>query len=142
MQAVLMAEGLGIRVRRLRYKAGMSQDELARAVAMSRQHVFQVEKGIHENMRMDTVARYAAVLGVSEQYLLSGRETFDVDPERLPPLDSYLRAKLALSEDEIAHLERTVRGFAAERLITGSDPLPGEPIAAISEPEPPLSDDE
>lgn len=120
VQTLLMAEGLGVRVRRLRKNARLSQDALARAVGMSRQHVFQVERGVHENMRMDTVGRYAAALGVSEQYLLSGREVNEMEGERLPALDSYLRSALDLEEDQIAHVERSIAAFAAERRLAQS----------------------
>ena len=108
-------ETLGARVRRLRQAKGLSQDGLAREVGVTRQQVYQVERGDQEHMRRDTRAKYARVLGVSEEYLETGYESFDPGQNEWPALEVCLRHTSRLSEEDIAQVKRIIEALEARQ---------------------------
>ncbi len=108
-------ETLGERVRRLRQARGLSQDGLARLVGVTRQQVYQVERGDQEHMRRDTRQRYAKVLGISEEYLETGFESFDPGENEWPPLEVCLRHTSRLSEEDIAQVKRIIEALEARQ---------------------------
>jgi transcriptional regulator with XRE-family HTH domain len=64
-------EGAAARIREIRRSRGMTQDELARRVGVSRSAIAQWETDRTGQVRAN-LARVAAVLGVSIGYLLTG----------------------------------------------------------------------
>ncbi len=64
-------EGAATRIREIRRSLGMTQDELARRVGVSRSAIAQWETDRTGQVRAN-LARVAAVLGVSIGYLLTG----------------------------------------------------------------------
>lgn len=65
------SEGTALRIRDARRTLGLTQDELARRVGVSRSAVAQWETDRTGQIRVN-LARVAAVLGVSIAYLISG----------------------------------------------------------------------
>lgn len=65
------AEGAALRIREIRRSLGLTQDELARRVGVSRSAIAQWETDRTGQVRAN-LARVAAVLGVSIGYLLTG----------------------------------------------------------------------
>lgn len=68
------SEALGERIKRLRHAAGLSQDALGRLCGVTGQAIWLIEAGRRKSVYPETAARLANALGVSEYYLLSGRE--------------------------------------------------------------------
>ncbi|UCG42957.1 MAG: helix-turn-helix domain-containing protein, partial [candidate division WOR-3 bacterium] len=66
------ASGVGARVRRLREKAGLSQEQLSKRLGTTRPAVSQIENG-QRNVTADEVARLAETFGVSCDVLLGLR---------------------------------------------------------------------
>ena len=66
---------MGERIAQLREKRGWSQAELGRRVGRSRQTTNQWETGRIKNIRNPTFCKLASVLGVSEVYLATGKES-------------------------------------------------------------------
>jgi transcriptional regulator with XRE-family HTH domain len=52
-------------IRRLRTSRGMSLQKLADAAAISKAHLWEMEKGRHDNPSIDTLSSLAGALGVS-----------------------------------------------------------------------------
>jgi transcriptional regulator with XRE-family HTH domain len=67
-----VAEGLGDRLSRLRRAKGWNQAELGRRIGMKGSHISKLERG-SVVPRVDILPRLSEVLGVSADYLLTGR---------------------------------------------------------------------
>jgi transcriptional regulator with XRE-family HTH domain len=67
----LSTEGVAVRIREARRALGLTQDELARRVGVSRSAIAQWETDRTGQVRAN-LARVAAVLGVSIGYLITG----------------------------------------------------------------------
>ncbi|MBV9281710.1 MAG: helix-turn-helix transcriptional regulator [Chloroflexi bacterium] len=120
-------ETLGERVRRLRKARGLSQDGLARQLGVTRQQVYQVERGDQQHMRKSTLQRYAQVLDVSERYLETGFEPFSgASDTSWPPLEVCLRHTSRLSEEDIAQVKRIIEALEARQELEHRRKLEGE----------------
>jgi transcriptional regulator with XRE-family HTH domain len=71
---------IGTRIRAARARRGMSQSDLARALAKPRQHISQIELG-HQMPRPELIVEIAKALNVSSDYLLG---LVDDEDERRP----------------------------------------------------------
>ena len=80
-----------VRLRRTRRLKGMSQQELADKIGVSKATICRYERGKVENIKKGVLAKIATELGVSYQYLL------DID------LPSYY-----IEDDEDAEIERII----------------------------------
>ncbi len=69
---------IGSRVRAQRGGVGLTQEELARKLAVSHQHVSRIESG-HVLPSLELVIRLSQVLGVTIDYLLTGNDRPAVD---------------------------------------------------------------
>jgi transcriptional regulator with XRE-family HTH domain len=112
----MSGESIGRRVRRLRKQRGLSQTELAQALRITPQQLNNLETGEQRTMRDETLARYAAVLGVTDQYLATGIQV-PVDNGDLPDLEVYLRQSTQLAEDDITQIARIVRSLENEQRL-------------------------
>jgi transcriptional regulator with XRE-family HTH domain len=110
-------ETLAQRVRRLRLRSGMSQYALAAAIGVTRQHVYDVERGHIQRLRGSTLGKYARVLGESPSYIEYGHDRLPGAGEEWPSLEVALRHTSALSDDRIAHVARIVHAFEAEQRL-------------------------
>lgn len=70
VKAVRPITNLAINTNRLRNAAGMSQGELARAAGTTQPAISKIERG-EANLRLTTVARLSAALGVEASELLA-----------------------------------------------------------------------
>jgi len=91
-----MTQNIGNRIRSLREKHGLTRSQLAKALGLTFQAIFNWEEA-GRVPRVDTLTRLAEVLGVSTHYLMTGKEDNDAhSPSRaqglgtmkdlLPPL--------------------------------------------------------
>ena len=111
---------LGPRIAALRRQAGMSQAELARRLKLSPSAVGMYEQGRREPSA-DTLVEMAGALGVSVDFLLTGRtrEPAEDDPE------SMSREEL---EKLVADRLRAARRLAADR---GAEALTRQELAVL-----------
>lgn len=91
---------LGMRIRRAREYVGMSQDEVASALGVSRPAVTNIESGTRKVEALE-LSKLANLFGVATEELLSGRQV--VDGERVAFL---ARATKGLSESDLEQLYR------------------------------------
>ncbi|MBE6555234.1 MAG: helix-turn-helix domain-containing protein [Ruminococcaceae bacterium] len=99
---------IGEKIRDLRLKRGLSQEDIARALGTTKQAVYKYESGIVTNIPVDKLERIAGLLGVSPAYLAGWRST-----------------ELAFSE-----LPTNVRPIATRRFPMLGEIACGEPIFA------------
>ena len=55
----------GIRIKQVRFNRGLSQEELAEQVGISRNYLSQIERGISANISFDVARRLGQVLGLT-----------------------------------------------------------------------------
>ena len=61
---------IGIRIKKLRTLAGLSQEELGRRVGVQRAAINKYEKGSVTNIPIHTIEKIASVLDVSPTYIV------------------------------------------------------------------------
>jgi transcriptional regulator with XRE-family HTH domain len=108
-------ETLAQRVRRLRLQRGLSQYALADLARVTRQHVYDVERGHIKRLRGSTLARYAEALSESPVYIEYGYDRPPGKAEEWPPLEVALRHTSRLGDEEITQVARIVRALEAEQ---------------------------
>lgn len=69
---------MGSRVRERRTDLKLTQDELARELGVTHQHVSRIEGG-HAVPSLELLVKLSGKLGMSTDYLLTGRETAPLD---------------------------------------------------------------
>ncbi len=102
-------------MRRLRKARGLSQEELARRVGVSKTQVYLVESGQTKQPQGAILRRYARALGITVEYLKDGIEPNPAPRGEMPPLEVYLRHTSTLSEEEIAQVVRIIHALEAEQ---------------------------
>ena len=121
---------IGMLLRRLRTAAALSQEALAERAGISARAVGDLERGIHQAPRLETVRLLADALGLDAQdrfaLLAAARPTVMDEspvPERVPPIPSlpHPPARLIGRERELAALsDLLARGES--RLVTLTGP--------------------
>ena len=107
-----VAETVGNRIRSARAAVGMTQDDLARAVGVSRSAVAQWETARTGQVGTN-LTRVAAALGVGVGALLTGVEAMPSAAENATEL-ALLRLYRECTEDDRAYLLRTARRMAMQ----------------------------
>jgi transcriptional regulator with XRE-family HTH domain len=104
---------MGKRIYELRKQLKLSQEELAERAETTKQTVSLAEKGKQE-LRAGNVAKIAAALGVSTDYLLKGIGTEAEHTE----LDKRIRS---LNSDQYAYISDVINKFVdlCEKINTG-----------------------
>lgn len=74
-----MPTPLGIKIRELRKKKGLSLDQLATLAETSKSYLWELENRETANPTMDKVAKIAEKLGVTAEFLLDNDETSPSD---------------------------------------------------------------
>ncbi len=127
--SALPAAELGARIRAARLAQSLTQDELARAVGVTRSAVAQWETG-RAGQVGSNLARIARVLGTSAAHLLSGEQEAGAAPVPLRGDEmALLRAYRDCAPDDRALLLRTavrlarLGGDLGPRVPAGSDPV-------------------
>jgi transcriptional regulator with XRE-family HTH domain len=81
---------IGNRTRNRREALGLTQDELAREVGVTPQHVSRIESGLNAPS-LDLLVKISRKLGVTADYLLTGEESPSMD------VDEAIRSRAGLS---------------------------------------------
>jgi transcriptional regulator with XRE-family HTH domain len=79
----MAAETFGDRVRERRIREGLSQEELADKVGISRNYLSQIERGQATNLSWQLMERLASTLGMKVEVELESGTA--ISPENLPP---------------------------------------------------------
>ena len=87
----------GERIKALREKNGMTQDELAEKLGTTKQTVYKYETGVITNIPSDKIEEMAALFGVTPSYLMG----WDEDPKNGQPGGYYLDDETAALAQEI-----------------------------------------
>jgi len=98
----MATEPFGKRVRDRRIHEGLSQEELAEKVRISRNYLSQIERGQATNLSLQVVDRINEVLGLKTE---AKAGTGDGEQQLPPGLAEYARL-VDLSPDDIAMLAR------------------------------------
>ena len=115
----LGTEGVAARIREARRALGLTQDELARRVGVSRSAIAQWETDRTGQVRAN-LARVAAVLGVSIGYLVAGESETGLISVETPDERALLSLYRQIREPGRSELLRNARRMA---LTQGLSPI-------------------
>lgn len=112
----------GDRIRMLRIDSGMSQEELARKLNISKQAVGKYEKNIVTNIPSDKIEAMAKVLNSTPEYImgwelkdtlkkLAEEAVFDAQVAKDEDLRSMIKMYMALPEDKKKTVKRMVEDY-------------------------------
>lgn len=106
----------GKRIREIREKRGLTQDQLAKKAGMSKGFLSDVEND-KTNIGSQGILRLANELGASVDYLLAGKVTESVENEQIiiPQELSQAAKKLKLSYSDTLDLLNTFNSAVARR---------------------------
>ena len=106
----------GERIREIREKRGLTQEQLAKKAAMSKGFLSDVENN-KRNIGSQGLLRIANELGASVDYLLAGKVTESVENEQIliPPELSRAAEELNLSYSDTLDLLKTFNSAVARR---------------------------
>src|SRR5438876_10364046 len=110
-------EGVGARLKRLRLQRGLSQRDLS-SPGVSYAYISRIEAGAR-TPSVKALRKLAQKLGVSVEYLETGRDIREVDDRELRLADAEL--ELRLSED-VAGAEQKLEGILPESTVAGDVP--------------------
>lgn len=110
---------IGKRIKMLRESEGLSMEQLAERVGVSKVSVHKWEAGKVDNMKRTHIAKVAEVFGVSPAYLLGfeGKQTVAVEVERPASSEERMLVYLykLLSEENKARLVETINRMITEQ---------------------------
>ncbi len=86
----------GMRIKKIRKKLGLTQDQLAEKAGISAHFVYEIERG-QKTMSLYTLVDIASALGASTDYLLFG-QTPDIAPATMD----------VMINDDLSHIIETV----------------------------------
>jgi transcriptional regulator with XRE-family HTH domain len=123
--------GIGQRVRAVRERAEMSREALAFRSGISWSAIAQIESGRRRNLRPTTLAAIAEVLGVTVDYLLTGRSSsramfehhallYDTDEAFLATAAPFLADAVDRSEAALVVTDRPRMGALRQLLGSGA----------------------
>jgi len=106
----------GERIRQIREKRGMTQDQLSEAAGISKGFLSDVENN-NKNISSQALLRIANALGASVDYLLQGavRESAQREPIVIPPELSSVAEEEGLSYNETLELLDAYNSIVARR---------------------------
>lgn len=106
----------GERIRQIREKRGMTQDQLSEAAGISKGFLSDVENN-NKNISSQALLRIANALGASVDYLLQGvvRESAQREPIVIPPELSSVAEEEGLSYNETLELLDAYNSVVARR---------------------------
>ena len=113
----------GEKIKMLRVKKGMSQEELGKKVGVQKAAINKYEKGIVVNLKMSTIAKLADALDVTPVYLMG------IDEEQLPanavPLDLQSQHRIPIlgriSAGMPLYAEQNIEGYTLTDLNGGAE---------------------
>src|SRR6266496_3539924 len=107
-------EGVGARLKRLRVARGFSQRDLS-SPGVSYAYISRIEAGAR-TPSVKALRKLAQKLGVSVEYLETGRDIREVDARELKLADAELELRLA---DDVAGAEQKIVAILDEALAAG-----------------------
>src|SRR6266550_2372486 len=107
-------EGVGQRLKRLRVARGFSQRDLS-SPGVSYAYISRIEAGAR-TPSVKALRKLAQKLGVSVEYLETGREIRDVDDRELKLADAELQLRL---ESDTTSAEQTLENVLTEARASG-----------------------
>ncbi len=108
------SEGVGARLKRLRLQKGFSQRDLS-SPGVSYAYISRIEAGAR-TPSVKALRKLAQKLGVSVEYLETGRDIRDVDERELRLADAELELRLA---DDVGAAEKKLDEVLAEAIAAG-----------------------
>src|SRR6185436_17618491 len=102
-------EGVGARLKRLRLQRGFSQRDLS-SPGVSYAYISRIEAGAR-TPSVKALRKLSQKLGVSVEYLETGRDMRDIDDRELRLADAELELRLS---DDVAAAERKLEAIHAE----------------------------
>lgn len=116
----------GMRIKELRIKRGISQENLAKKLGMNRVNISHYERGVITKIPSDVLAKLADIFGVSTDYLLG--KTDDPSPSNNSDWDSKLPELTEKDEKDIAKdLQRIMDSLESqEGLMYDGEPMDEE----------------
>ena len=113
----------GEKIKMLRLRKGMSQEELGKKVGVQKAAINKYEKGIVVNLKMSTIAKLADALDVTPVYLMG------IDEEQLPanaiPLDLQSQHRIPIlgriSAGMPLYAEQNIEGYTLTDLNGGAE---------------------
>src|SRR5437899_12074942 len=102
-------EGVGARLKRLRVARGFSQRDLS-SPGVSYAYISRIEAGAR-TPSVKALRKLAQKLGVSVEYLETGRDIREVDARELKLADAELELRLS---DDVSAAEEKLRGILNE----------------------------
>src|SRR5678815_905586 len=109
MRGSLITARFGASVRSLRFRLGISQEELAERAEMHRTYIAGIERGAR-NVTLKSIDRLARALGVSTAALLHPPDKSALRPDGQPePTGQFM--EILLVEDDQADVELTLHAF-------------------------------
>lgn len=81
---------IGEKIKHLRIKSGLTQDDIAKSTGTTKQAIYKYENGIVTNIPTDKIEKMAVLFGVTPSYLMG----WDDEQKENPPLPD------GLTEDE------------------------------------------
>lgn len=121
------AEGLGDRLSRLRRAKGWNQSELARRMGLKGSQISKLERG-SVTPRADILPRLSEVLGVSADYLLTGRSFGEM--QRDYRIRDRVEALETLPEPQRNHLVEFLDALVSAHEVLKRYEAAGEPRRA------------
>lgn len=103
-------ETIGERIRFLRKKSGMSQEELASALGITKQAIYKYENSIVTNIPMDKIEILAQIFHVSPAYIMGWNE-FDTNITPSPEISENEAILLELFRQVPAEHQEMVLGM-------------------------------
>lgn len=106
----------GERIREIRDKRGMTQDQLANQAKISKSFLSEIENN-KRNVSSQALLRIAKILGASVDYLLTGesKESPEKGPITIPPELSRAAEELQLTFNQTVDLLEAQRSIVARR---------------------------
>ncbi|MGU7811549.1 helix-turn-helix domain-containing protein [Burkholderia sp. AW49-1] len=124
-----VANGLSERLRTIRKRAGLSQDELAARASLARTNLASVEQGRRANLRLSTLSRLADVLGVDVLDFFCDRPVDEQQPAgedatvRVIANVKRLRTEAGLSQEALSVKAHRFRTYVGRLENGGASPM-------------------
>lgn len=94
---------IGIRIKKIRYSRGLSQEKLAELIDVSPHYIYEIERGT-KTMSLYTLDRLVTTLNISADFLLYGHKNTEYPPDKLSLLTDTLTPRKRATLAEIVEI--------------------------------------
>lgn len=88
-------EEAGFRIRELRISKKYTREELAELAEISPKFLYEIERG-KKGFSADTLKRIANALSVSSEYVISGRDKYEIDADMIDTLQLFNNSQIKI----------------------------------------------